>query len=69
MKCFRLVGQGIPTRMSDADARQVVEIDKDGEYCPKSAWKSFHDNNLDERFRRRTSCHLDGSRIIREVTK
>ena len=38
-KCFRVVGQGVPVRMSDDDAFQVVERDGDGEYCPKSVWK------------------------------
>jgi hypothetical protein len=38
-KCFQLVGQGVPVRMSDADAFQVVVRDHDGQYCPKSVWK------------------------------
>lgn len=38
-KCFRVVGQGVPVRMSDNDAFQVVVRDHDGEYCPKSVWK------------------------------
>lgn len=38
-KCFRVVGQGIPVRMSDEDAFQVVDRDFDGEYCPKHVWK------------------------------
>lgn len=38
-KCFQLVGQGIPVRMSNADAFQIVDRDKDGQYCPKSVWK------------------------------
>lgn len=39
-KCFRVVGQGIPVRMSDADAFEVVVRDHDGEYCPKHVWKA-----------------------------
>lgn len=39
-KCIRVVGQGVPVRMSDADAFQIVERDKDGEYCPKSVVKA-----------------------------
>lgn len=38
-KCFQVVGHGIPVRMSDADAFQIVERDKDGQYCPKRVWK------------------------------
>ncbi len=38
-KCFRVVGQGVPVRMSDDDAFRVVVIDGDGEYCPKHVWK------------------------------
>lgn len=38
-KCFQVVGQGIPVRMSDRDAFQVVDRDKDGQYCPKHVWK------------------------------
>jgi hypothetical protein len=39
-KCFQVVGQGIPVRMSDDDAFQIVERDHDGQYCPKSVWKT-----------------------------
>ena len=38
-KFFRVVGGGIPVRMSDVDAYQVVARDRDGGYCPKSVWK------------------------------
>jgi len=38
-KCIQLVGQGVPVRMSDEDAFQVVERDHDGQYCPKRVWK------------------------------
>lgn len=43
MKCVRLVGQGVPVRMSDEEAFQIVERDKDGEYCSKSFWKDWWD--------------------------
>jgi hypothetical protein len=39
-KCIRIVGQGVPVRMSDEDAFQVVERDHDGEYCSKAVWRS-----------------------------
>lgn len=38
-KCFQVVGQGVPVRMSDEDAHQVVVRDGDGQYCPKHVWK------------------------------
>lgn len=43
-KCFRVVGQGVPVRMSDDDAHVVVVRDKDGEYCPKHVWKERRDS-------------------------
>jgi hypothetical protein len=42
-KCIRVVGQGVPVRMSDEDAFQVVVRDHDGEYCPKQYYKSWHE--------------------------
>lgn len=45
MKCIRVVGQGVPIRMSDEDAFQWVERDGDGEYCSKSFWKEWHKAN------------------------
>ena len=39
-KCFQVVGQGVPVRMSDADAFQVADRDHDGQYCPKSVWRA-----------------------------
>jgi hypothetical protein len=41
-KCIQIVGQGIPIRVSNADAHQLVAIDKDGQYCPKKVWKAYH---------------------------
>lgn len=41
MKCVRIVGQGVPCRMSDVKAREIVEHDKDGEYCSKSFFKNW----------------------------
>jgi hypothetical protein len=41
-KCIQIVGQGIPVRMSDADAFQVVERDHDGEYCSKNVFKKAY---------------------------
>jgi hypothetical protein len=43
MKCIRLVGQGVPVRVSDAEAFQIVERDDgDGEYCSKSFFKDWY---------------------------
>lgn len=56
MKCVQVVGQGIPHRMRDHDAAQLV-AEGDAEYCSKSVWKEFHDNNADEAFRARRASH------------
>lgn len=48
-KCIRVVGQGVPVRMSDEKAFQWVIRDGDGEYCSKSFWKEWHDRNGTER--------------------
>lgn len=50
MKCVRMVGQGIPVRVSNEDAHQIVEIDKDGEYCSKSFFKQFMADCQDENY-------------------
>lgn len=62
-KCFRVVGQGIPVRMSDEDAFQVVVRDHDGEYCPKRAWKEGRGTEDDNRIRK-----LVGSNIVETAT-
>jgi hypothetical protein len=41
-KCIQVVGQGIPVRMSDDDAFQVVERDHDGQYCSKNVWRDWY---------------------------
>lgn len=41
-KCIRVVGQGVPVRMSDDDAFQVVVRDHDGEYCSKKLFKEWY---------------------------
>lgn len=46
-KCIRVVGQGVPCRMSDEDAFQVVVRDGDGEYCPKKFWRTWYAPNPD----------------------
>ena len=46
-KCIQVVGQGIPVRMSDTDAFQVVVRDGDGQYCPKSMWRNWYDDPVD----------------------
>lgn len=66
MKCVQIVGQGLPVRMSDEDARTIVVVDHDGEYCPKRVWKQFHDHNLDPRFQTRVASYIDSrGRITR----
>lgn len=41
-KCFQVVGQGVPVRMSDDDAFQIVDRDKDGQYCSKKFWREWY---------------------------
>lgn len=58
-KCFRVVGQGIPVRMSDEDAFQIVDRDGDGEYCPKSVIRA----------RRATDyCIVEGENCLRKLS-
>lgn len=38
--CAQAIGQGMPIRFSREDARQLVEVDHDGEYCKKSVWRA-----------------------------
>lgn len=45
MKCVRIVGQGVPVRLTNQKAHEIVEIDKDGEYCPKSFFKQWYERN------------------------
>lgn len=65
MKCLRIVGQGLPVRMSDDDAARVI-AEGDGEYCAKHVWKQFHDHNRDPSFMRRQVCTFTPTgRIVR----
>lgn len=41
-KCICVVGQGVPVRLSDEDAFQVVVRDHDGEYCSKKLFKEWY---------------------------
>lgn len=41
-KCIQVVGQGIEVRMSNEDAFQVVERDRDGQYCSKRLFKDAY---------------------------
>lgn len=43
MKCIQVVGQGVPVRVSNEDAHQIVAVDRDGSYCPKHIWKQWYD--------------------------
>jgi hypothetical protein len=42
-KCIQVVGQGVSVRLSDDDAFQVVDRDRDGQYCAKHYWKGEYD--------------------------
>jgi hypothetical protein len=46
-KCIRIVGQGVPIRTTDDEAFQIVERNKDGEYCSKSFWREWHADKTD----------------------
>jgi hypothetical protein len=46
-KCIRVVGHGVPVRMSDDDAFQIVERDLDGEYCSKRFFKEWYGPSAD----------------------
>lgn len=67
-KCFRVVGQGIPVRMSDEDAFQIVDRDFDGEYCPKRVWREHRAS--DYRVKTGDNClrKLVGSKISETST-
>lgn len=67
-KCFRVVGQGIPVRMSDEDAFQIVDRDFDGEYCPKHVWREHRAS--DYRVKTGDNClrKLVGSKISETST-
>lgn len=45
--------------MTDGDAARVI-AEGDGEYCPKSVWKRFHDRNADDRRTRRVHIMPNG---------
>lgn len=40
MKCVRIVGQGVPVRMPDEKAEQII-AEGDGQYCSKQFWKEW----------------------------
>lgn len=56
MKCVRIVGQGLPVRMTDAEAARIVHVDKDGEYCPKSVWRDSPYHYRSKESERLASC-------------
>lgn len=41
-KCIQLVGQGVPVRMTDDEAFQIVDREKDGQYCSKNLWREWY---------------------------
>jgi hypothetical protein len=51
MKCIQLVGQGVPVRVSDEEAFQIVVRDGDGQYCSKSFWREWYDRQGKPRLR------------------
>lgn len=70
-KCIRVVGQGVPVRMSDEDAFQVVVRDGDGEYCPKSFFKKWYSPSAefpDKAVKEPLRARLVGSKITKVDT-
>lgn len=67
-KCFQVVGQGIPVRMSDADAFQIVDREYDGQYCPKHVWKEHRASAYN--VERGSNClhKLSGKNIVKAET-
>jgi len=49
MKCIQVVGQGVPVRVTDEDAAEIITRDKDGSYCPKHVWKQWYDRRHEPR--------------------
>lgn len=56
-KCVQVVGQGIPIRVSDDFAIQLVRRDLDASYCPKRVWREFYKTHG----REDTNPHRPGS--------
>lgn len=67
-KCFQVVGQGVPVRMSDEDAFQIVDRDHDGQYCPKHVWKAERASAY--RTKQGDNClrKLEGRKIVETST-
>lgn len=51
MKCVRIVGQGVPLRLTDDTAFDVVHRQGDGEYCSKSFFESWYEGKPEARKR------------------
>lgn len=62
MKCVRIVGQGVPVRVTDEVARRVVEQEHDGEYCPKSFFKDWYARNT--AVTRESATDYTGKRLL-----
>jgi hypothetical protein len=62
MKWVRLAGQGVPVRVTNAEAVKLVEIDKDGEYCPNHVAREWWDACKDERFKAKHMAAFDRNR-------
>ena len=41
MKTVKVFGLDIPERLSDENARELVILDKNGQYCPKHEYKEY----------------------------
>lgn len=63
MKCVRIVGQGVPCRLTNEKAHEIVEIDRDGEYCPKSFFKNWY---KDDSAARERATDYTGKRLLQK---
>jgi hypothetical protein len=68
-KCVQIVGQGIPVRFTNEDAFQIVERDKDGQYCSKRVWRDYYARHWQshEDQPRSGFVELSGTKIIRRT--
>lgn len=62
MKCIRVVGQGVPCRVTNEVAFRVVDLDKDGEYCSKRFFKEWYANDPAAR---ENATDVTGKRLLR----
>lgn len=63
-KCVQIVGQGIPCCLSNEDARGIVAIDFDGQYCPRRVFREYRKAHPEHPARHRINSQ---GRIVADV--